>query len=341
MTIPWTVSSIRNAVRLTLSLLLAATTLDGCKGKYIRVTSPEKFEATPERLQRGQYLVNQVMGCGACHTSRATGNVYLEGEQADLFLAGGNVMEDRAGRMYVPNLTPDADTGLGLWTDDEVLRAVRDGVDRSGRFLVPEMPYDDYQHLSDDDGRAVVAYLRSVPAAKAPRARFAPDLKFMPKLMLTMIGVQMHKPVTGVPTPNRADRVAYGRYLAHIGSCTDCHSLTARAPRREGEDLFMAGSDVPFTDPRLGRVYSRNLTPDVETGLGKYKPEDIKAALRNGKRLDGKRMAPPMSVMMPHYSGMTDEDLDALVAFLVALKPARHAIPEPELAPEAQKMVAQ
>ena len=102
----------------------------------------------------------------------------------------------------------------------------------------------------------------------------------------------------------------------------------------------MAGSEVPFADARMGKVYARNLTPDVETGLGKYKSADIKAALRNGKRLDGKRMAPPMSVMIPHYSGMTDEDLDALVAFLGTLKPAKHAVPEPELTAEAQKLLA-
>jgi len=66
----------------------------------------------------------------------------------------------------------------------------------------------------------------------------------------------------------------------------------------------------------------------------------MKAALRDGKRLDGKRLAPPMSILIPHYSGMTDEDLDALVAFLGTLKPAKHAVPEPELTPEAQKLVA-
>jgi hypothetical protein len=90
----------------------------------------------------------------------------------------------------------------------------------------------------------------------------------------------------------------------------------------------------------LGKVYARNLTPDVETGLGKYKEADIKAALRNGKRLDGKPMAPPMSVVIPHISGMSDEDLDALVSFLVSLKPAKHAIAEPELTDEARKLIS-
>ena len=328
----------RTARCLGLALVLAPL-LGACHRKYIRPTSPEKFEATPERLQRGQYLVNQLMACGACHTSRPSGDLFMEGEQTDLFLAGGNVLQDPAVRLYVPNLTPDPD-GLGSWTDDEILRAVRDGVHKDGHFLVPMMPYDNYQHLSDEDGKALVVYLRSIPAAKSPRPRFAPELKFLPKLLFTTIGVQMHKPVAGVTAPDRTDHVAYGQYLARVGACTDCHSMTSKGPRKETDPLFMAGADAPFTDARLGKVWARNLTPDPETGLGKYKPDQIKAALRDGKRLDGKRMAPPMSVMIPHTSGMTDEDLDALVAFLGSLKPANHAVKEPELTPEAQKMIA-
>jgi len=330
---------VRAAQRLALVLALGPL-LGACHGKYIRPTSPEKFEATPERLQRGQYLVNQLMGCGSCHTSRATGNLFMEGEQTDLFLAGGNVLEDPgAGRLYIPNLTPDPE-GLGGWTDDEILRAVRDGVHKDGHFLAPMMPYDNYQHLSDEDGKALVVYLRSIPAAKAPRPRFDSQLKFLPKMLFTVIGVQMHKPVANVPAPDRSDRVAYGHYLAEVAACTDCHSMTAKGPRKESDPLFMAGADAPFVDARLGKVYARNLTPDPDTGLGKYKPEQIKAALREGKRLDGKRMAPPMSVMIPHYSGLSDEDLDALVVFLGSLKPANHVVKEPELTPEAQKLIA-
>jgi mono/diheme cytochrome c family protein len=317
-----------------------ALALIGCKGKYIRATTVEKFEATPERLQRGQYLVNQAMGCGGCHTSRATGNLFLEGEQTDLFLAGGNVLEDPGtGKFYIPNLTPDPE-GLGSWTDEEVLRAVRDGVDKNGRFLAPMMPYNNYQHLSDEDGKSLVAYLRSIPAAKSPRPRFENEIKFIPKVLFTVIGVQMHTPTVNVLTPDRADAVAYGHYLARISGCTDCHSLGQRGPKKEDDPMFMAGSEIPFVDARLGKVYSRNLTPDLETGIGKYKAADLKASIRTGKRLDGKRMAPPMSVMIPHYSGMTEQDLDALVAYLGTLKPAKHVVAEPELTPEAQKLVA-
>jgi mono/diheme cytochrome c family protein len=312
----------------------------GCRGKYIRATSAEKFEATPQRLQRGQYLVNQVMSCGGCHTSRATGSAMMEGEQTDRFLAGGNIYVDAGiGRMYVGNLTPDPD-GLGSWSDDEILRATRDGVDKNGRFLLPMMPFSNYQHLSDEDGKAVVTYLRSIPPAKSPRPRFANEVKFMPNILFTSIGVQMHPPATNVAQPDPRDQVKYGRYLAEIAVCTNCHSLTERGPRNDDDPLFMAGSDVPFTDVRLGKVFARNLTPDRETGIGKYKLADVKSALRNGKRLDGKRMAPPMSVIIPHVSGMTDDDLDSLVAYLGTLKPAKHTVPEPELTPEAQKLVA-
>jgi mono/diheme cytochrome c family protein len=311
-----------------------------CHGKYIRTTSSEKFEATPERLQRGQYLVNQVMSCGGCHTSRATGNLFLEGEQSDHFLAGGNVVEDPSfGTIYIPNLTPDPE-GLGGWSDDEVLRAIRDGVKKDGGFMVPMMPYNNYQHLSDEDGKAVVTYLRSIPATKAPRARVPNQLKFLPKILFTTIGVQMHAPAANVAQPAKTDVVRHGRYVAQVGACTDCHSLGEKGPKKEDDALFMAGSDVPFSDARLGKVYARNLTPDVETGLGKYKAADIKAALRNGKRLDGKPVAPPMSVVTPHISGMTDEDLDALVAYLLSLKPAKHTVPEPELTEEARKLVS-
>src|SRR3569832_1552496 len=270
---------------------------------------------------------------------RPRGDLPMEGEQTDPFLAGGNVLQDPAVRLYVPNLTPDPD-GLGSWTDDEILRAVRVGVLLVGFFLVFLLPYDNYQHLSDEDGKAMVVYLRSIPAAKAPRPRFEGEMKFMLKVLFKVIGVQMHTPVANVPTPDRTDRVTYGRYLAEVGACTDCHSMTAKGPRKESDPLFMAGAGAPFVDARLGKVWARNLTPHPVPGLGKYIPVLIMAAMRDGKRRDGMRLAPPMSVMIPHYSGLSDEDLDALVAFLGSLKPAKHAVQEPELTSEAQKMVA-
>jgi cytochrome c553 len=91
----------------------------------------------------------------------------------------------------------------------------------------------------------------------------------------------------------------------------------------------------------VGKVYCRNLTPDDETGLGKYTAEQIKSALRTSTRLDGKKMAPPMSIMVSHFSTMTDEDLDALTAYLKSLKPAKNKVHERELSPEWKKKLGE
>jgi mono/diheme cytochrome c family protein len=163
-----------------LAVLLAA----GCRGQYIRPVSDEPIAATPERLQRGSYLVNQVTFCGACHTARAGGNILTEPESKDAFLGGGNVYNDKGfGTLWIPNITPDPETGIGKWKDDQILRLLRDGVAPDRNFMVPVMPFAYYQHLSDEDARSVVAYLRSVPPYHQQRPRQERKLGFMQKMM--------------------------------------------------------------------------------------------------------------------------------------------------------------
>jgi hypothetical protein len=310
----------------------------GCRGKFIRPVSDAPIERTPERVERGAYLVNQVMLCPACHTSRANGNPLLDPERTDAFLGGGNTYADKAlGTVWVPNLTPDRETGLGAWTDDEILRALRDGVARDDRFLLPLMPFDAYQYASDEDARSVVAYLRSIPPYRQTRPREENKLTLVQKVLFGRLGVQMHQPVTTVAAPPRGDTLAYGRYVARLGACTECNSLADKGPRPEGDPLYLAGAEQPFEDPGLGQTYPRNLTPDPETGLGNYDAAAIKQALRTGRRLDGKPMAPPMSVLIVHLSGLAEGDLDALVAYLKSVPPAKHKIPDRNLAPALRR----
>jgi mono/diheme cytochrome c family protein len=312
----------------------------GCGGKYVRAVTGEKVEATPERLVRGGYLVNQVCACGACHTTRDSGSIARDPERADAFLGGGNLFVARgmSDGIWIPNITPDVETGVGAWSDDELMRAIRDGVSRDGHFLLPFMPFSGYQAMSDEDVRSIVAYLRGVPAFKQPKPRTENQLGLLPRLLFTKVGVQMHLPVHDVPPPSKADKVQAGAYLAAIGACAECHSLTKKGPRKRDDPQYLSGSENPMEDPSFGKVWARNLTPDVETGLGRYRPEVIKQAMRDGKRLDGKRMAPPMSIMLPHYSGMAEEDLDALVAYLKSVPPARHQVPDRELVPSAKAL---
>jgi mono/diheme cytochrome c family protein len=325
-----------NASRWIMLALLGAA---GCTGKYVRPTSAERFAAQPEAVARGGYLVNQVAACGVCHTPHLGGS-FLEGERTDAFLAGGMRIDDDAAGVHVavPNLTPDLQTGLGGWTDDQILRAIRDGVRADGQLLMPPMPFGAYGRMSDEDGRAVVAYLRTVPAARHAVDRghdhFGVGLRFAKAM-----GLIHHAPARNVAAPPAGDRVRYGEYLAKgIAACHDCHSMTGTGP---SDGNLFAGSDTPLQDPAWGKTYARNLTPDRETGLGSFTAGEIKQALRSGRRLDGRAMAPPMSDFIPHFSGMTDDDLDAIVAYLKSLPPRRHQVPDRALTPAARRLVGE
>ncbi|HVZ86791.1 MAG TPA: c-type cytochrome [Polyangia bacterium] len=321
------------------ALLIAATLTAGCTGKYVRPTTAEKFATNDQIAARGGYLVNQVAACGACHTPRINGS-WLEGERADAFLAGGQVIDDPAFgiKVVMPNLTPDVETGIGSWSDDQILRGIRDGVRADGQLLMPPMPFGTWARLSDDDGRAIVAYLRTVPPVKNAVDRSQNHFAFGLRFAKSM-GFIHHKPVSNVRAPARTDVVKYGEYLARgVAPCHDCHSLTSKGP---SDDNLFAGTDDPMEEHGVGKVWARNLTPDKETGLGNYSAAQIKQALRTGKRLDGKTMAPPMSPIIPHTSGMTDEDLDALIAYLQSIPAKKHKIPERELTAEAKRAVGE
>src|SRR5262249_55455048 len=158
--------------------------------------------------------------------------------------------------------------------------------------LIPMMPYGAYQHMSDEDVQSIVAYLRTVPPYKQTKARTENQLDFMPRMLFMKIGVQMHPPAQNVPGPplmpaptgkpdqdekiQRENLVARGKYVATIAACGECHSMTKKGPRKMDDPQYLSGSEGPYEDPAVGKVWARNLTPDKETGIGKYFPEQIK-----------------------------------------------------------------
>ncbi|MCX6607927.1 MAG: cytochrome c, partial [Acidobacteria bacterium] len=137
---------------------------------------------TPETLARGKFLYNVVADCDGCHGER------------DLTKFGGPVHRSGAGfvfppelglpgKVVAPNITMDAETGLGAWTDGEKLRAIREGIGRDGRALFPMMPYEAFRRMSDADAEALVAYLNTLPAVKAnlPRTQLDFPVSFLIK----------------------------------------------------------------------------------------------------------------------------------------------------------------
>jgi mono/diheme cytochrome c family protein len=295
------------------------------KKPAMRPPSAEKIEATPERLARGEYLVEHVTHCLGCHS-----DAYFE--RFALPIRPGTAGQggfpfdkklDVPGMVQAQNITPDPKNGIGDWTDGEVLRAMREGINRDGEAMFPMMPYPNYRHLSDEDAKAIVAYLRTIAPidhAIAPRKLDFPVnfiVKFIPK------------PLDGpVPEPDRKDTVAYGRYLSTVAGCVFCHTP------KDDKQRPIAGQELSggwvLTGP-WGRVVSSNITPDPDTYMGKASRDEFIDRFKSLQHLAGENapVAPPgkNTVMAwPMFGGMTREDLGAIYDYLKTVKPIRKTV---------------
>jgi mono/diheme cytochrome c family protein len=277
-----------------------------------RPPSSATVARTPERVERGRYLAESVLGCMDCHAKHDL--THFGNPITGPMGAGGDcfgAQEKFPGTLCMPNLTPDPETGLGTWSDGEIARAVREGVGRDGRALFPIMPYGEYRALSDSDTDAVVAYLRALPPVRNPVPRA--DIDFPVKFFIKLAPTPLDGPV---PDPNRQDRVALGHYLARVSGCIACHSpVDQRHQPLAGQEL---SGGQEFTGP-FGVLRSANLTPHA-TGLGNrdeaafvgmFKAFDVPVA-------DLPVVTPKDGTIMPWLSRarMTEADLGAIYAYL-------------------------
>jgi mono/diheme cytochrome c family protein len=252
-------------------------------------------------LERGTYLMHSIVACGNCHTPKGP-----QGDVPGMELAGGVDFQEDVFTAVAPNITPDAETGIGKWTDAQIIAAIREGKRPDGTIIGPPMPIALYRGMVDDDVKAIVAYLRSVKPIANKVAKSQYKIPLPPSY---------GPPVTSVALVSRADKVAYGEYLASsLGHCVECHST----PGANGAPDFVnhtGGGGMHFNGP-WGVSYAANITP---AALGKYSDEDIKNAITKGVRPDGSRLMPPMAYA--YYRNIAPADLDAIVAYLRTLKP--------------------
>jgi mono/diheme cytochrome c family protein len=159
---------------------------------------PIRSETLPER---GRYLVETIAVCTNCHTPRGPNGPLL-----DKKLGGGEVIKHQDFTAVVPNITPDRETGIGAWTDEEIISAIREGRRPDGSLIGPAMPSRSYRGLGDEDVRAIVAYLRAVPPVRHPVTGKSHYDRALP--------ASWGSPVGQVAAPSKEDQVAYGAYLA-------------------------------------------------------------------------------------------------------------------------------
>jgi len=259
-----------------------------------RAVYPITADTSPEGLARGKYLLESATGCaGGCHSG---------GGQP----FAGDVQQIHTGPISavfaVPNLTPDLETGLGSWTDAEIARAIREGVDRNGVELAI-MPSSNFHAMGDADVSAIIGYLRSL----APVKKTIPPLQMnAPGKVLMALGIfgprSLGEPISAPQPAPPLGTAEYGRYEVSIGSCRDCH----------GQNL--AGNTNPNGPPP-----GPNLTPGGD--LASWTEQDFLTALHTGATPSGYNL----NTNMPwkEYGKMTDDDLKAIFLYLKSLPPVQ------------------
>jgi hypothetical protein len=283
-------------------------------GPRARPLTDRKFESTPQRLERGKYIATALSGCIYCHSPhdwKAPGTPFVAGMEGS-----GDVQPyaDLPGRIVAPNLTPDPETGAGKWTDDELARAIREGIGHDGRALFPMMPYPRFREMSDEDLASVIVYLRSLPPVRHELPKT--EIIFPVRYLIRNAPEPLTAPVSdGVIA---SDPVKYGAHLVNLAGCSDCHT-----PQVEGKDVpgmeFAGG--WPLVGP-WGNVASANITPDA-TGIIYYDENFFVNVLRTGQ-VNGQPLSPIMPVMV--YKNLNDSDLKSMFAYLHTLKPVKHKV---------------
>ncbi len=255
--------------------------------------------AAQSAVERGSYLVNTIMTCGNCHSPKGP-----PAAVAGKDFSGGLRFNEPPFDVTAPNITSDKETGLGNWTDEQIKTMLLTGKNEHGIQAAEVMPTSFYPILTPQDLNAIVAYLRSLPPVKNK----VPD----PIYKIALPHHVFPGAEKAYSQPDLNDKLKKGFYLVTIGHCMECHT-----PFGAGGGPDFAGSlgkgGREFPGP-WGISKSRNITSSKTAGIGNWTDAEIKTAITQGKSRDGSPLKGPMGYQ--YYAGMTDADLDAVIAYL-------------------------
>lgn len=260
------------------------------------------FSNAEPTLDRGEYLVRGPAGCGNCHTPLGP-----QGPLMDQELAGRVVEDSEAFRAVAPNITPGG--RISEWSDQDLARAIREGLRPDGSLIGPPMPFAMYRGLSDEDLGSIVLFLRSLPPSQTPEGLPA-SVYHIP------LPPAYGPPVETVSAPDPGVTAEYGAYLAGpVSHCMECH--TPMGPQGPMLDTRLGAGGFEFRGP-WGVSVAPNLTSHPD-GLAKYTDAEIATMITEGVRPDGSKMTPPMPYA--HFKAFTPDDLAAVILYLRSLPP--------------------
>jgi mono/diheme cytochrome c family protein len=263
-------------------------------------------------IARGKYVFGATGGCG-CHTA-PKGQIN----------AGGRRYDGPFGTVYSSNITPDRATGIGSWTDEEIIAAIRLGRRPGGERLLPVHPFPTFNGMAEGDLRALVAFLRTTPAvnrANQPKQITVPlfESVFLPAWLAAF--APRETPPPKAPTSG----LARGEYLVKaVGHCGECHTPRTMTMASD-TSRFLAGTPKGPEDQAMP-----NITPDPETGIGKWSVEEIADYLGSGNKPDGDvaggLMGEVIQGTLAGYKDMTRDDLVAIARYLKSIPAVRNSI---------------
>ena len=259
---------------------------------------PARADQPSDLVAKGKYLT--AMGdCQACHTA----------DNGTPF-AGGLYMNTPFGKISTPNITPDKDTGIGAYTDEQFLRVFHAGVGKDGEYLYPVMPFPWYTKVSDADVLAIKAYLFSLAPVHAPRPPLEISFPFNIRAGLAAWDAAFLQEGRFKPDPTKSDEVNRGAYIVGgLGHCGECH---------DSRNMLGAGAVAkPLQGGEIDHWYAPNITSDVRTGIGRFSDEQLVSYLKTGSAPGmGTVVGPMAQTVHESLSQLDDADLHAIVAYL-------------------------
>jgi len=305
--VPWenlaadaTTISVRNTNTIISIILKTAAAIAAAS-----LISGTTLAANNSRIEQGKYLLH-AGGCISCHTT--------EDEEA-LPLSGGRPIDSPFGTFYSPNITPDIETGIGSWSDDDFAAALRDGINPDGEAYYPAFPYTSFTGLSRSDVLAIKAYLFSLKPVYKKNHEHDLPLIVSSRLAAGIWRKLYFKNKRFREDPGKSAAWNRGAYLVrHLGHCGECHTPRGRLGNLKRNHELAGNPD--FGD----EASTPNITPDTEDGIGYWSQSDIEYFLDIGMFPDGDFAGGAMvDVIEDNTSRLTREDRLAIASYLKSL----------------------
>jgi mono/diheme cytochrome c family protein len=268
-------------------------------------------------VERGAYLA-RAADCEACHTTQ-DGKPY----------AGGLPFKLPFGTLYSTNITPDKETGIGNYSDQDFLNAVHRGIRYDGVRLYPAMPFASYSYMTDDDALAIKAYLFSLPPVRAPAPENTLSFPFNQRWAMTFWSAVFNRDSRFAPDTSKSPEWNRGAYLSEaLAHCGECHTPRNLAFALDNRRKFVGAVTAGW------RAY--NITSDKATGVGAWADDDLVSYLAIGRANGHGTASGPMGEAVDRsFNYMVGEDIRAVVAYLRTVPPITSPDLPATLAPPA------